>query len=57
MVGGILEYSALAVGYRSLAILVAVLYGIAYLVWARDSAATSSISESSSPRVEVGAPV
>jgi hypothetical protein len=38
MVGGILEYSALAVGYRSLAILVAALYGLAYLVWARDAA-------------------
>lgn len=57
MVGGILEYSALAVGYRSLAILVAVLYGLAYVVWARDSGATPAAGETSSPRVEVGAPV
>lgn len=38
MVGGVLEYSALAIGYRSLAILVALLYGIAYVLWARDTA-------------------
>ena len=35
MIGGILEYSALAVGYRSLAIVVAVLYGAAYVAWVR----------------------
>ncbi len=56
MVGGILEYSALAVGYRSLAILVAVLYGLAYVVWARDSARGDAGADSPLPPVEVGLP-
>lgn len=54
MVGGILEYSALAVGYRSLAILVGVLYGLAYVVWARDT--KTGVSDSvpaRAPRVPV----
>jgi hypothetical protein len=56
MVGGILEYSALAVGYRSLAILVAVLYGLAYVVWARDSAQGEVAAEPAPAAVEVGLP-
>jgi hypothetical protein len=32
MVGGLLEYSALIVGYRALLFLVAVLYGLAFLL-------------------------
>jgi hypothetical protein len=35
MVGGILEYSALVVGYRALLILVAVLYGLAFVLGRR----------------------
>lgn len=35
MVGGVLEYSALIVGYRSLMILVAVLYGLAFVAGRR----------------------
>ena len=31
MVGGILEYASLALGYQSLLIMVAVLYGLAFL--------------------------
>jgi hypothetical protein len=31
MVGGVLEYSSLLIGYRSLLIAVALLYGFAYL--------------------------
>lgn len=50
MVGGILEYSALAVGYRSLAIMVAVLYGLAYVAWVRDT-------KSGSPAIDVPARV
>lgn len=56
MVGGILEYSALAIGYRSLAILVAVLYGLAYLVWARDSKPGGALVDSVA-RVPVGSGV
>jgi hypothetical protein len=33
MVGGVLEYAALVVGYRALALLVGVLYGLAFIVW------------------------
>lgn len=39
MVGGLVEYGALAVGYRSLLILVALLYGLAYLATPRRVAA------------------
>jgi hypothetical protein len=35
MVGGILEYLALVVGYRSLIVLVAVLYGVAFVLLGR----------------------
>jgi hypothetical protein len=35
MVGGVLEYTSLILGYRALAVLVAVLYGGAFMVWRR----------------------
>ena len=38
MVGGTLEYMSLVIGYRNLLVAVAVLYGIAFLVWKRSGA-------------------
>ena len=35
MVGGALEYGALVIGYRSLALVVGVLYGLAFIAWRR----------------------
>jgi hypothetical protein len=35
MVGGVLEYGAIIVGYRNLLIVVAFLYGMAFLIAAR----------------------
>lgn len=55
MVGGTLEYSALAVGYRSLAVLVAVLYGLAYLAWARGAENVGSSGDAPAP-ANVGVP-
>ena len=42
MVGGLLEYAALIVGYRALLILVAVLYGLAFLAGRRALAASTA---------------
>ena len=53
MVGGIMEYSALAVGYRSLAILVAVLYGAAYVAW-RSGGEAAGPDPVAAPKVTVG---
>ena len=39
MVGGLLEYTSLVIGYRNLLIIVAVLYGFAFLAGRRNLAA------------------
>jgi SAM-dependent methyltransferase len=39
MVGGLLEYAALVTGYANLALLVGVLYGLAFVVWRLGSSA------------------
>lgn len=57
MVGGILEYSALAVGYRSLAILVAVLYGLAYVSWTHGAPDVSGRSVDIPERVPISSGV
>jgi hypothetical protein len=41
MVGGVLEYASLLTGYRSLLILVAILYGAAFLAGRRHLVAAS----------------
>jgi hypothetical protein len=44
MVGGVLEYLALITGYRSLLIVVAVLYGLAFLFGRRHLGARAAAS-------------
>ena len=42
MVGGLLEYSALIIGYRSLLIFVAIAYGLAFVLGRRHMAAAAA---------------
>ena len=41
MVGGVLEYASLIVGYRSLLLMVAALYGLAFLIERRQATPSS----------------
>lgn len=43
MVGGVLEYSSLVIGYRSLLFVIAALYGLAFLLGQRHLAAESTV--------------
>lgn len=55
MVGGVLEYAALAVGYRALALVVGALYGAAFVVWRRivtdelDAVTSDTVDEALDP--------
>ena len=58
MVGGVLEYLALITGYQALLILVALLYGLAWLFATRVRVgADRELTETDEPEVEQGAPV
>jgi hypothetical protein len=58
MVGGTLEYIALITGYQALLIVVAVLYGLAWLFATRVRlGADKELTETDEPEVEQGAPI
>ena len=58
MVGGTLEYIALITGYQALLIVVAVLYGLAWLFATRIKlGADKELKEADEPDIEQGAPV
>jgi hypothetical protein len=52
MAGGLLEFSSLVVGYRSLLAIVAVLYGVAFIV--RSCIATADARANRQPRERIG---
>jgi hypothetical protein len=54
MAGGLLEFSSLVVGYRSLLAIVAVLYGVAFLVRSRIVAAETDGSRGPRERADTG---
>jgi hypothetical protein len=63
MVGGVLEYSSLVLGYRNLLIVVALIYGLAFLFGRKSlarhvapAAAANSIKNAAIPAADVGAP-
>ena len=49
MVGGLLEYTSLVVGYRNLLVLVAALYGAAFLLRPREVAVARSLGRAGLP--------
>jgi hypothetical protein len=56
MVGGVLEYSSLVFGYRNLLLVVALIYGLAFLLGRKSLAGAATRENAPTPAVRAGAP-